>query len=516
MFLAGRYWLNHGQAIWKRGQVTDYMKFKIDKKYISWGVTAFCVVAASIIFYSLIFRLDGLIRRLGSLYNILAPILFGAVIAYLLNPIMKFLENSVVKFCKWRSLEPREKLGKIMRLACVILSLFFFYACIYALFAMLVPQLMDSIINLINSFPRYAVNIQDWLIQLFRDNPDLENSASGLMETAIEKAESWLNSLLPRLQDFMKLFSSRVFDVLIFLKNVIIGSMISIYFLYGKESFLARGKRLLYACIPKIEVANNILRDLRFVERTFGGFFVGKMIDSVIIGLLCYIGTTILSMPYALLVSVVVGVTNIIPFFGPFIGAIPCALLILLVSPLKCLYFIIFILVLQQCDGNFIGPKILGNSTGLSSFMVVVAILVGSGFFGVVGMIIGVPLFAVISQICSNAIERRLKKHHLPLEIENYDDLNHVDEQTRKPCKEAMQPFDRSQVFRYGVRGNRLSDPDTDDEILPAYIIRKASKRRHQTNIPHLREDSFVEVRKASEFGKIEEDGDSENCGNKE
>ena len=172
------------------GQVTAFMKFKIDKKYINWGVTAFCVVAASIIFYSLIFRLDGLIRRLGSLYNILAPILFGAVIAYFLNPVMKFLEKDVGKLCKWRGFEPRERLGKIIRLVCVILSLVFFYACIYALFAMLVPQLMDSIINLINSFPRYAVNIQDWLIQLFRDNPDLESSASGLMETAIEKAES--------------------------------------------------------------------------------------------------------------------------------------------------------------------------------------------------------------------------------------------------------------------------------------------------------------------------------------
>lgn len=480
------------------------MKFKIDKKYVNLGVTAFCVVAASIIFYSLIFRLDGLIHRLGALYNILAPILFGAVIAYLLNPVMKFLEKNVIRFCKWRGFEPKEKLGKMIRLVCVILSLVFFYTCIYALFAMLVPQLVDSIISLINSFPRYAVNIQDWLIQLFRDNPDLESSASGLMETVIEKAESWLNSLLPRLQDFMKLFSSRVFDVLIFLKNAIIGSMISIYFLYGKESFLARGKRLLYAGIPKVELANNILRDLKFVERTFGGFFVGKLIDSAIIGLLCYIGTTILSIPYALLVSVVVGVTNIIPFFGPFIGAIPCALLILLVSPLKCLYFIIFILVLQQCDGNFIGPKILGNSTGLSSFMVVVAILVGSGFFGVVGMIIGVPLFAVLSQICSNAIERRLKKNQLPLDVEAYEDLDHVDEQTRKPCKEARQPFDRSQVFRYGVRGNRLSDPDTDDEILPAYIIRKSSRKGQRNDIPHLREDSFVEVREASEFGNEE------------
>ena len=370
---------------------------------------------------------------------------------------------------------------------------------------MLVPQLVDSIINLINSFPRYTVNMQEWLGQLFRDNPDLESTASGLVETVIERAESWLNSLLPRLQDIMKLFSSRVFDVLIFLKNVIIGSMISIYFLYGKEAFLARGKRLLYASIPKVEIANNILRDVRFVERTFGGFFVGKIIDSAIIGLLCYIGTTLFQIPYALLVSVIVGVTNIIPFFGPFIGAIPCALLILLVNPLKCLYFVIFILVLQQCDGNFIGPKILGNSTGLSSFMVVVAILVGSGFFGVVGMIIGVPLFAVLSQICSNAIERRLRTHQLPLEVEDYEELDHVDEQTRKACKEARQPFDRSQVFRYGVRGNRLSDPDTDDEILPAYIIRKAAKRGQQAHIPHLREDSFVEIREASEF---EESGD--------
>ena len=181
------------------------------------------------------------------------------------------------------------------------------------------------------------------------------------------------------------------------------------------------------------KTTNNIIRDLQYINNTFGGFIIGKLLDSLIIGIMCYIGATWLNFPYALLISVFVGITNVIPFFGPFIGAIPSAILILMVNPMQCLYFILFIFALQQFDGNFLGPFILGDSTGLSSFMVIVAILVGGGLFGVFGMFIGVPVCAIICTIFANAVRRRLDKKNLPTDVEFYKNMDHLDAETLEP-----------------------------------------------------------------------------------
>lgn len=416
------------------------MNFRWDRKYLQWGLTAFCVIAASLLFYFGIFHMDSLKSGFSTVYSILTPIIYATVISYILWPLIRFFEKKIVyPLCEKKGWKPSKKVKKIIRMVGVLLSLIFFFYIIYGLLAMLIPEILSSITNIIDSFPRYISNIENWLSEILKNNPTLEENSNMIFATMFSQAESWLsNDLLPQVNNIVKNFSSGFFGVLIFLKNFIIGAMISIYLLYGKETYIAHGKQALY-CIFRPETANNIIRDLQFVDKTFGGFIVGKLLDSLIIGILCYIGTTVLNLPYALLVSVVVGVTNVIPFFGPYLGAIPSAFLILLVNPIQCIYFVIFIIILQQFDGNFLGPKILGGSTGLSSFMVIVAILVGGGLFGIFGMFVGVPTCAVICTIFRNMITRKLEKKNLPLDVQAYKEIDHLDAETLQP----VYPSDR-------------------------------------------------------------------------
>ena len=489
------------------------MKIKLEKKNIQWGVTAFLVLAAGALVIMLGTHLKSLFGAIKVLLGILSPIIYGLFIAYLLNPVMRFLEEKVILglICKKLQYTPSEKVRKIFRLISVVLSLMFMIACIYGLIALLVPQLFNSIVNLVNSFPRYVTTIRQYMERLFQDDPELESNAVQVFEKITSSLESWINnSFLPRINEFMASFSSQIMDFLSIIKNFLIGSIISMYFLNGKEGFIARGKRVLYAAVGDPAFANNVLRDLRYVNRTFGGFFLGKIIDSAIIGVICYVCTSILKIPYSLLVSVIVGITNIIPFFGPFIGAVPCAFLIFLVSPLKCLYFIIFIIVLQQVDGNLIGPKILSNSTGLSSFMVVVAILVGGGLFGFVGLIIGVPLFAVICQLASNLLKGRLEKKKLPKDIEDYMGMDHLDVETKQPAR-GQDIYSDTQLFHYGVRGRKLEDPDTDDEILPAYTIKKSRIFGMDSSVSdtsNITEDNFEEIEDVTTEAAFETESD--------
>ena len=260
------------------------------------------------------------------------------------------------------------------------------------------------------------------------------------------------------MQEMLKNVSMGVFDVLIFLKNFLIGGIISIYVMADKEIFIAKSKMVIYAIMPG-NWASSVIHSMRFTHQAFGGFISGKILDSAIIGVLCYIGTTLLDMPYAILVSVIVGVTNVIPFFGPYIGAVPSGLLILLVNPMKGLYFVIFILILQQFDGNILGPKILGESTGLSSFMVIVAILIGGGLFGIPGMIAGVPVCAVIYAALWNLIGKSLDDKNLPDELKDYTEIDCLDEETGQalpmpaPVKKKNKDHteDRSHSFLWRV-----------------------------------------------------------------
>ncbi|MGI6070601.1 MAG: AI-2E family transporter [Blautia sp.] len=417
------------------------MKFRWDNKYLYWGVTAFCVVAASLLFCFGIFRMGTLIQGIKAVLRILMPIIYGAILAYLLNPVVNFLEKKVIfRLLEKKGIQISKKLAKFIRYTVVLLSLALFAFLIYALVMMILPELIRSIISIINSFPGYVNSIQEWISKLMENNDELNATMMAMFQRYSAKAETFLTQdILPQLQQTLRHVSAGVFDAINFLKNVLIGAIVSIYILADKEGFVGRSKMILYSLFST-KRANAIIHNMRFTHRTFGGFINGKILDSIIIGILCYIGTSILDMPYDILVSVIVGVTNVIPFFGPYLGAIPCAILILLVDPLKCLYFVIFILILQQFDGNILGPKILGESTGLSSFMVILAILVGGGFFGIFGMLVGVPVCAVIYALIWNTVEKSLKRKKLPSDLDAFRSMDCVD-----PVTNEAKPFSSAQ-----------------------------------------------------------------------
>ena len=395
------------------------------KKYLAWGLTAFLTGCALLIFYDVFYRDNsGTVQAIfAKLFSVLTPVLYGLGMAYLLAPIVNFLERAILrlrdKLERKRSRAIRIHKGWL-RAASIFLTWAVVLVLVYLLLSMLVPQLVDSITTLVNNLESYYTTIYNWVTGLLSDNPELKDLFNRYYNETIQ----WLTTkLLPGLQTAVTNFTGSlvtgVWSVVIFTKNFLIGIIVSVYLLAAKEKSTARCCKLLYGVLPE-EQAKFAMRGFRRMDHIFSGFVRGKLLDFLIIGILCFIGCSILKLPYTPLVSVVVGVTNVIPFFGPFLGAIPCALLILLVSPLKCLYFVIFIFLLQQLDGNVIGPKILGDSTGISSLWVIVAILVGGGFGGVLGMFLGVPIFACLQVLVRWLLNTRLEKRHMPLQAWEY------------------------------------------------------------------------------------------------
>ena len=401
------------------------MKLRWDNQHVRWGVTSFLVIAASMLFYYGVFHMKTLITGIQTFLGILTPIVYGVVIAFLLTPVLNFLEKKIIyPLLARKEVSVGKKGRKAIRWACVILCMFLFLALIYALIMMILPELIRSIMGLIYSFPAYVKVIQKWL-QSFIEKWNLNSDALDTLNQSITTAQDYLTTnILPQMQEMLKNISAGVFELINFLKNFLIGAIVSLYLMADKEGFIAKAKMLTYA-IFNTQHANFIIHSMRFTNRTFIGFFSGKILDSAIIGVLCYIGMNFLNMPYILLISVIIGVTNVIPFFGPYLGAIPSIFLILLVDPLQAIYFAIFILVLQQFDGNILGPKILGNTTALSSFWVLFAILLFGGMWGVVGMVIGVPLFAVIYDIIRKLVYRGLRKHKRESMITDYEEKYH-------------------------------------------------------------------------------------------
>ena len=396
------------------------------RQEFSRGMTYFLVIAACVLFYFALLRMDFISAAVVRVIEVLKPILYGMVIAYLLNPVIKFVDRLLVP-CLERKLEHR-KARKLSRSIGVVLAILFLLSLISALCNMMIPELYKSISDLISTLPGQIGDLINKLNQLLSDHSTTSEMIKNVLEEGTEALMNWLRTdLLRQMNTVMSNLTVGVINVFSEFVNVVIGLIVSVYVLFSKEKLSAQCKKTVYA-LMKTDHANMLLHLTRKSNEIFGGFIIGKIIDSAIIGVLCFIGLSLLRMPYALLVSVIVGVTNIIPFFGPYIGAVPSAVLIMLAEPKKGLYFIIFILVLQQIDGNVIGPKILGNSTGLSALWVIVSILLGGGLFGFVGMIMGVPTFAVIYYVASMIINQRLEKKNLPLTTIHYGAKSYVDE----------------------------------------------------------------------------------------
>lgn len=383
------------------------------------------------LFYYGVFHMKTLITGIQTFLGILTPIVYGVVIAFLLTPVLNFLEKKIIyPLLARKEVSVGKKGRKAIRWACVILCMFLFLALIYALIMMILPELIRSIMGLIYSFPAYVKVIQKWL-QSFIEKWNLNSDALDTLNQSITTAQDYLTTnILPQMQEMLKNISAGVFELINFLKNFLIGAIVSLYLMADKEGFIAKAKMLTYA-IFNTQHANFIIHSMRFTNKTFIGFFSGKILDSAIIGVLCYIGMNFLNMPYILLISVIIGVTNVIPFFGPYLGAIPSIFLILLVDPLQAIYFAIFILVLQQFDGNILGPKILGDSTGVSSFWVLFSILLFGGLFGFVGMIIGVPTFAVFYRLTTELVTYLLGKKELSADISSYERLDYIDNEKK-------------------------------------------------------------------------------------
>lgn len=409
-------------------------RFRWDKKYLYWGTTAFLVIAASILFFVIVSKFPVIAKGIGKLLSILSPFIWGVVITYLLSPLMHGLEKLFNKKSV-KSAPVIRKPGraeKRARAAAVLISEIILIILIVAFVYLIIPQLYSSIETIVSKAPEYFNRIIEWFRVELADHPNMEEYVTTSLENFSQNLTEMIrDKVLPSLGNVVTGVTTGVVVVVKGVYNLIIGIIVSIYLLTNIEVALAGCRKVIFS-VFNLETAQEIRAAIAFVDRTFMDFIVGKLLDSAIIGLICYIVCALLSMPYALLVSVIVGVTNIIPFFGPFIGAVPSALIILLVSPVKCLIFIAFIIILQQIDGNVIGPKILGSAIGVNGFWIMFAIIVGGGLFGFMGMLLGVPLFVVLYTAVRNAVEKGLKKSDLPTEIEEYRELDYIDVATRE------------------------------------------------------------------------------------
>ena len=387
------------------------------KPYLYGMLAGFGAISLSILFFFLIYRFQGFGDAISKLTGILMPFIYGAVIAYLLKPVCNCVENFL------RRLLP-EKMGTAANMLAVAISLLFGILVVYALIMMIVPQLITSVTTLYYTARNNLNDFVDWAShqEIIASNQKLLD----FIETSYDNLQDTLDNivrtkLVPSMQSLLSGAALGVMSFVTFLKNIIIGVIVSVYLLASRKKFGQQCKMILYSLI-KPRWADIILEEVLYADKMFGGFINGKILDSAIIGVLCYIACLIFKFPSALLVSVIIGVTNVIPFFGPFIGAIPATLLILIQNPIKALWFVLFVLVLQQVDGNIIGPKILGNTTGLSSFWVLFAILLFGGLWGFVGMIIGVPLFAVIYDVLKKFVFHGLRRNEEMELVTTYHD----------------------------------------------------------------------------------------------
>lgn len=385
------------------------------RDYIFKGVTAFLVIAACVLFAFIVFKIDVIWGYVKKIVVVLNPVIFGLVIAYLVNPMVGFFEKYISKIKLFKVKNP-DKSRRACEIISVILAILIFAVVIVGLLLLVIPQLITSVLSFINSFPERLDAISKWGSGLLKENDKLRD----LFNRALEYEKNWLKTDLSGfVNNIAGNLASGVWSVVNFLKNFGLGLIFAIYLLFSKDKLLNQTKKMMYAFFSD-KTVGRILSWLSKSNKVFSGFINGKLLDSLIIGVLCFIGTTVLGIPYALLVSVIVGVTNIIPVFGPYIGGIPSAFLVTIENPIKGLYFIIFVILLQALDGNFIGPKILGDKTGLSNFWVMFAIVIGGGLFGVLGMLVGVPAFAVIYYAFALFVNYRLKAKNKSTASDDY------------------------------------------------------------------------------------------------
>lgn len=398
------------------------MKYRPDKKIISIGLTALIVMILSICFIYLLFNGSLFYNAIRKVVKVSMPIIYGFILAYLMSYIVDYIENKIIQPILGKlKVKINKKIHSKIRFISIVLTLIVVFILVYGFLLIVVPEIYKSLQSIVSAFPMYIQNLVNLTERLLIQYPDIEAYFIYFMEEYSETVYTWITDLLPSMNELIKNLSLSVIGVISTLWDLILGLIIAIYMLGSKEKFAGQAKKIVYSILP-LKHANAFLHDIRFIDKTFGGFISGKILDSTIIGILCFICLQFIGTPYPLLISVIVGVTNVIPFFGPYLGAIPSALLVLMIEPKQCLYFILFIFILQQVDGNFIGPKILGDSTGITGFWIIFSITVFGGLMGVVGMVIGVPIFAVFYAFVARFVRKRLEKKGMPLDTTPYMD----------------------------------------------------------------------------------------------
>ena len=386
------------------------MKIDWNKKYNTIAVYTFIVAASIILFYLGISQIGAVTSYIDKIFIILQPFIIGFAIAYLLGFLLKVYERNLKKIKTYRNLKL-----KYQRIISLILTYLTAILLIVLFLQFVLPQLIESIVGLVNNIPTYISNlnkVSNYLFKKFDVKKEQMDIINEKLKDLIDTIINIGTNLLPVIGNIIASFASSIW-------NIAIGAIVSIYLLIDKENMCAGVKKVVYAILPKKGAEKVILLTHKSNE-TFGKFLSGKILDSAIIGILAYIVLKICNMPYTLLISVVIGITNIIPFFGPFIGAVPSFIIILFVSPEKALWFLLIVFILQQVDGNIIGPKILGDSIGISAFWILFSIMVAGEILGFVGMVIGVPLFAVIYSLFKDFINEKLKSKGLKTDIKEY------------------------------------------------------------------------------------------------
>lgn len=383
------------------------MKDPYKRRYFYLTLSIFTAISLSILVYFTLDRMQGIGDALGTLSRILAPFGYGCVMAYLLRPMCNFFQEKLEFLLGRKGKKLAPALAVALSVACGLLI-------VYVLIIMIAPNLYISIRTLWESLPDKVSRLYTWATETFGEHQELLSLVNAGYETLYKTLDSWAeNTLAPYIKNILNIVTgvgTGVYKVVMFLYNLLIGLIVAVYLL-GSRKKLARQSVLMVRSLLKPRWADLLLEEVAFIDRMFGGFIDGKILDSAIIGVLCYIGSVILRFPNALLISAIVGITNVIPFFGPFIGAVPSTLLILMEDPIKALWFVVFVFLLQQLDGNFIGPTILGDRTGLSSFWVLFSIVLFGGLWGVFGMVVGVPLFAVFYDTVKKLVRRGLNRN---------------------------------------------------------------------------------------------------------
>ena len=390
------------------------------------GFMIFVTFICCILFFFMLFRYKGFADGWHKIVGAAQPIIIGLVLAYLLNPIMEFLEGKFYKRLKGR-MKTEEKAKKTARALGIAGAILFLLIILVLLIAAIVPSVISCIVGVVDTLPGNVQNLINVVQSGKLGEYEVTGTISDMLTNLVDYVENWATkTLLPEAKTYLLQITSGVINIVKALLNFVVGIIVAAYVLMIKERLIGQSKKAIYA-IFKPRQGNIIIETMHKADEIFGGFIIGKIIDSAIIGVICYIGCSILHIPDAMLVAVIVGVTNIIPVFGPFIGAVPSLLLVVVQSPWHALYLLIFIIILQQVDGNIIGPKILGSSTGLSSFWVMFAILIGGGLFGFLGMLLGVPVFAMIYYIAQRLVNHSVRKRKLPTVTDSYVDVKSVD-----------------------------------------------------------------------------------------